>query len=311
VDQALESGQRVGTWYDPLLGKITTYGATREAARQALVAALDRTAVLGLTTNLGFLRRLVAGDAFRDAAIDTAWLDREPDAVPRGSSEVALCAAAWATAAGGAGFDADPTHPFGVADGWRAAGAPSRVLVELEHDGVRHLLAVDRAGGRVEALPAPDGVAEPRSWAVHEVGADRGRLRLEVDGLVHELLVEPDRHGVVVAHRGDTVAFARPDTAAATAEAAADGVVAAPMPGTVLAVHVGRGSAVAAGEVLAVLEAMKMELPLRAPHGGVVGEVDAVAGRQVPRGHALFRVVPHPSAAGGGPTGVVEVGQEG
>ena len=153
VDQALESGQRVGTWYDPMLGKIIVHGATREAARQALVAALDDTAVLGLTTNLGFLRRLVAGEAYRDAAIDTAWLDRNPDAVPRGTSDVALCTAGWVLATQQV---ADPTHPFGIADGWRAAGAPSRVLVELEHRGTRHVLAVDRTGGRVEEVSADE-----------------------------------------------------------------------------------------------------------------------------------------------------------
>jgi acetyl/propionyl-CoA carboxylase alpha subunit len=76
VDAALESGQVVSTAYDPMLGKVIVHGADREAARQALVDALDCTAILGLTTNVGFLRLLAASDEFRDAAIDTAWLDR-------------------------------------------------------------------------------------------------------------------------------------------------------------------------------------------------------------------------------------------
>ena len=75
VDQALETGQVVSTSYDPMLGKVIAHGADREAARRALVAALDDTAILGLTTNAGFLRALVASDEFRDATIDTAWLD--------------------------------------------------------------------------------------------------------------------------------------------------------------------------------------------------------------------------------------------
>ena len=68
------------------------------------------------------------------------------------------------------------------------------------------------------------------------------------------------------------------------------------MPGTVLAVLVEKGSDVTAGDVLAVLEAMKMELPLRAPYDGVVDDLDAAVGRQVPLGHALFHVTPHPAA---------------
>jgi len=100
---------------------------------------------------------------------------------------------------------------------------------------------------------------------------------------------------VAVAHQGDTFTFTRPDIAA-SAETAADGVVVAPMPGTVLAVLVEKGSDVTAGDVLAVLEAMKMELPLRAPYDGVVDDLDAAVGRQVPLGHALFHVTPHPAA---------------
>jgi acetyl-CoA/propionyl-CoA carboxylase, biotin carboxylase, biotin carboxyl carrier protein len=193
IDAALEDGQRVDPWYDPMLGKVIVHGATREAARRALVAALDDTAILGLTTNLGFLRRLVAGDEFRDAAIDTAWLDRNGEAFAPEPPEIALCAAAWVLATGP---DADPHHPFGISDGWRAAGAPAQVLVELEHRGVRHVLKVDRGRGCVEELPVPQETAERevvRRWTVHEVAADRGRLRLEVDGVIHDLIRESDR----------------------------------------------------------------------------------------------------------------------
>ena len=75
VDHALESGQVVSTSFDPMLGKVIAWGEDREAARAGLVDALDGSAVLGLTTNLGFVRALAASDEFRDATIDTAWLD--------------------------------------------------------------------------------------------------------------------------------------------------------------------------------------------------------------------------------------------
>ncbi|THI98091.1 ATP-grasp domain-containing protein, partial [Nocardioides sp.] len=95
VDHALESGQIVSTSYDPMLGKVVVHGPDREAARLALVAALDHTVVLGLTTNTGFLRELAAGAAFRDASIDTAWLDRTEVPAPDPAPARELAAWAW------------------------------------------------------------------------------------------------------------------------------------------------------------------------------------------------------------------------
>ncbi|MGH3317784.1 MAG: acetyl-CoA carboxylase biotin carboxylase subunit, partial [Nocardioidaceae bacterium] len=120
VDAALESGQRVGTSYDPMLGKVIVHGATRDAARNALVQALDDTAVLGLTTNVGFLRQLVGSDAFRDATIDTGWLDVHLDEFTREEPAEALCIAAWELAQVSAA--GDPSHPFVVGVGWRSGG---------------------------------------------------------------------------------------------------------------------------------------------------------------------------------------------
>ena len=98
VDHALESGQVVSTAYDPMLGKVIAYGRDREEARRRLVAALDDTVVLGLTTNTGFLRALAASDEFRDATIDTAWLDRTRGCRLRPADDVPRALAAWAGA---------------------------------------------------------------------------------------------------------------------------------------------------------------------------------------------------------------------
>jgi acetyl/propionyl-CoA carboxylase alpha subunit len=305
VDSALEPGGEVGTWYDPMLAKIAVSGPTREAARGALVAALDDTAILGLTTNTGFLRRLAASGQFRDAAIDTAWLDRNPGSFPPPPAQQALLAAAWTLATGTTGQN--DTGPFAATDGWRLSGPAAPVLIELRHGAEDHLLAVDRADGTV--------TSGGRAWRVRPVegsagqdgagqggagldGADEGsagrRLLLEVDGVVTSAVVQAGRHEVRVASEGQEYRFTLPDAfgAAAGQALASDGSVAAPMPGTVLMVRAEKGQAVAAGEVLGVLEAMKMELPLAAPLDGVVGEVAVGVGDKVTLGQRLFAIVP-------------------
>ncbi|MEA2318521.1 MAG: acetyl-CoA/propionyl-CoA carboxylase, biotin carboxylase, biotin carboxyl carrier protein [Solirubrobacteraceae bacterium] len=281
VDAALEPGQEVGTWYDPMLGKVIAHGATREAARRALVAALDDTVIFGVTTNLGFARALVASDAFRDAAIDTGWLDRHPDVLIPEGSDLALCAAAWAQASAAAD---GATGPFSAGDGWRVGGPAAPVEVELESGGRRDVLRVDRAGGVVSG--------GQRRWVVAEISAGPP-LRLEVDGSVHEFHVERSPHAIAVAHHGQAHVFRRPEQFLHEATAgAADGAVVAPMPGTVLAVNGEAGASVREGQTLVVMEAMKMELALSAPFDGSLAEIDVAEGDRVPLGRVLFRVVP-------------------
>ena len=114
---------------------------------------------------------------------------------------------------------------------------------------------------------------------------------IEVDGLVHEATVQVGPHRVEVAHAGNTFCFERPDAfAPGSTLAESDGTVAAPMPGTVLDVAVEAGDSVEGGQVLGVLEAMKMELTLKAPITGTVATVGARAGEQVALGATLFVV---------------------
>ncbi len=314
VDGALEPGGEVGTWYDPMLAKIIARGPTREAARGALVAALDDTAILGLTTNTGFLRRLAASQQFRDAAIDTAWLDRNPGSFPPPPPDRALLAAAWALATKAqAPARRSESDPFAQPDSWRLSGPPAPSPVALRHGSDQYLMTVDVAGGTVRdgttvggttANSAADADGE-RAWQVRPVdaadshdGASEGgagrRLLLEVDGIVMSAVILTGRHGVRVATGGQEFVFTLPDAfgAGSGPALASDGSVAAPMPGTVLMVRAEKGQAVAAGEVLGVLEAMKMELPLAAPLAGVVGEVAVAAGDKVALGQRMFAIVP-------------------
>jgi acetyl-CoA/propionyl-CoA carboxylase biotin carboxyl carrier protein len=285
VDAALESGQRVETYYDPMLGKISVHAPNRESARRALIGALDDTAILGLTTNLGFLRQLLDDPAYRAAEVDTGWLDRNPGHFRDEPDELAACIGAWALAGKrvAASGDGDARDPFGVGDGWRTGGPSAPVLVELLAGDQVKVLRVDEPAGRV--------ASEEQDWAVHALVESDDFYRLEIDGVVHEAYVEIDAHGVTVAHRGRTSRLDRPDVFGPTRGiATSDGMVTAPMPGTILSLSVAQGQAVSIGDTLGVMEAMKMELALKAPIDGVVAEVNATEGEQVSMGETLFRV---------------------
>jgi acetyl/propionyl-CoA carboxylase alpha subunit len=268
VDAALESGQVVSTAYDPMLGKVIARGRDREDARRRLVAALDDTAVLGFTTNVGFLRVLAASDEFRDATIDTAWLDHAD--VPAPDPDLARTIAAWVPAMLAA--DYGDQGPF-RADGFRLSSAPAPTRVELDR-----VVLVDRARGLVDDVP------------VTQFSAERHVVRLEVAGRRVQAVVNATAHAVEVVVEGQRFVFERPDPFAGAGAAVGEGSLTAPMPGTVLAVDVAEGDAVEEGQRLGVLEAMKMELALTAPFAGTVTTVGAEAGEQVALGAVLFEV---------------------
>jgi len=290
VDHALVAGQEVSTAYDPMLAKIVVHGPTREAARSALVTALDQTAVVGLRTNVGFLRSLAASPAYADAAVHTAWLDSDPAGaaaydLPEMPASVQPVAA-WVLARGA------PEHsgsPFGTTDGWRLAGPPALICVQVRYDGETSTWHVDPVSGSVHG--------ETGTHGIRLVDRADQRWRLEVDGALVDATVAVDAHRIAVVVQGQPWVLDRPGAFdPAHGPAATDGQVVAPMPGTVLSVEVVVGDRVKTGDRLGVLEAMKMELALTAPLDGVVVGVPSAADPQVGLGDVLFRVEPKPSS---------------
>lgn len=193
VDHALESGQTVSTSYDPMLGKVIAHGPDRESARLALIGALDATGILGLTTNAGFLRALVASDDFRDATIDTAWLDTAELPRPDPTTPRLMAARAWLDEHG------ERDGPF-RSDGFRlgAVAAPTVVLldepvtltgqqveppaalrvarhvVEIAHRGQRFVFERPSAARDGAAAPAGGVITAPMPGTVIDVRVAEG-----------------------------------------------------------------------------------------------------------------------------------------
>ncbi|MDN5744018.1 MAG: ATP-grasp domain-containing protein [Nocardioidaceae bacterium] len=257
VDHALVSGQVVSTSYDPMLGKVITAGPDRETARRGLVAALDDTVILGLTTNTGFLRALAASEEFTEpGGVDTAWLDRNEVTPPDPGPARELAARLWLSA------NTAPTGPF-VGDGFRMGGPALSAVVEFT-DGTVCVRSNDLS-----------------NLSTAQSARASGRRTAQVTP-----------HGVELAHQGQRYVFTRPDARSEHGAALGDGEILAPMPGTVLEVRVSGSQQVSAGEVLGVVEAMKMELALKAPYPGTVEAINTGVGQQVALGAVLFVVAP-------------------
>ncbi len=272
MDQALESGQVVSTSYDPMLGKVIAHGPDRETARRALVEALDATGILGLTTNTGFLRALVASEEFRLATIDTAWLDSAMPG-PWSSLRAPRCRV---------------SSRRGSRRCWsRSRTAGTRSSPTAGGSEVRRPRRSSSSTRRCSSTAPPGRSGEHE---VRQLSAENHVAVLSIDGRREVAVVNVQAHTAEVAYRGQRFVFEKPDVFADHGPAVGDGSVVAPMPGTVLDVRVAAGDVVVEGEVLGVVEAMKMELALKAPFAGTVTAVDAGVGDQVSLGHQLFAV---------------------
>jgi acetyl-CoA/propionyl-CoA carboxylase biotin carboxyl carrier protein len=252
VDAGIDQGAAVTSRYDPMLAKVIGHGSTRAEALDRLAAALDETTVLGLTTNLRFLRWLVRQQAVRDGQmrIDTLARIWPPD---DWSERSAVPDAAWQAAA-------RVLAPGGWGGGWRLNG-PARV--RLETDGHERTVAIEPG-----APTEHGGVVLAGEVAFVDVAGRSVPFRLAAAPDIDRAARAATHHG------GGPVELV------------------APMPGAIVAVHAGVGASVGAGDPVVTLEAMKMEHAVPSTIGGRVAELRAKPGDQVARGDVLAVVEP-------------------
>ncbi|HKW78934.1 MAG TPA: biotin carboxylase N-terminal domain-containing protein [Candidatus Limnocylindria bacterium] len=278
VDAGVEEGSTVTRFYDPLIAKVIAHGADRAAALVALERALGETEVLGVRTNLAFLRRLLTRGAVRDGFMTTDLVDRDlPTLVGRDPTPEEAYALAAATAYESSRGPAPRRDPWTAGGSWRAFDRGGSPIVVRDGAGERTLRVVGAESLHIGPHVLTLSPAERHQWAIDgEPGAgalDRPRAWVWIRGGTHVLEIgarERERDGV------------------------AEADLAAPLPGVVVAVTTRTGAKVARGDTLVVVEAMKMELPVRAPADGTVRAVRCAVGDQVERGERLidFEAVP-------------------
>jgi len=282
IDTGVRTGGQVSVHYDPMLAKVIAHAPTREQAARLLARALAETRVLGVVTNRDLLVGILREQDFLDGHIDTGYLTRHDPATLMAGDERRLPVHALATAlADQALRRAEPSVLPGVPSGWRnVPNARQQVGYQVAERGLQVEYRI--RGSFVDA--AVDGV-ELGPVLLH--GCTAAEVDLQVDGV---------RRLVTVARAGD-VRYADSAVGATilveqprfpeTQQQATAGSLLAPMPGTVVRVEAQLGDSVHAGQVLVVLEAMKMEHSVRTPQEGTLARLNVSAGQTVDMGTVL------------------------
>jgi 3-methylcrotonyl-CoA carboxylase alpha subunit len=290
MDAGVAAGDEITPWYDPMIGKLIVRGPDRGAALARLRAALAATEVVGVNTNIRFLRRIAESKAFSEAQLDTGFVERTPHlTAPSGAVPVeVLAAAAYAeladegrTASARAAASADPYSPWDSVDGWR--------LNEDSHHDLVFLDGEVQYDVRVRFLE--DGLRlalKDKEYAFAGDTRVEGLLALRLDHRTFKaraVRAGDDWHVFAAGeHRRLALKSALPKEQG-TARA---GSLAAPMPGRIVQIMSRAGEAVKKGQALLILEAMKMEHTITAPADGVVKEIHFGAGEQVLEGAELI-----------------------
>ncbi|MGH6717499.1 MAG: biotin/lipoyl-containing protein, partial [Bradyrhizobium sp.] len=280
VEHALRSGSEVPPFYDSMIAKLVSHGATREEARARLICALEQTIALGVTTNQAFLMSCLRHPAFARGQATTAFIEShrvELQAKEANGADVAL-----------AGLLLHVSNPHAPSwRGGRTLAATFAIPERLELDGIAHEfdLIREREGGYLVVI---DGAAH--RFEIEEVGDDD--VRFCTDGVMQVAKFFRERDHLYFQHRG--ISHSVRDLTLAAPQPAApgggDGKVRAALNGRVVAVLVKPGERVSVGQPVMTLEAMKMEHVHTAGIAGTVASIDVAEGEQVTSGRIVVEI---------------------
>ena len=312
TDAGIREGQEVTAHYDPMLAKVIAYGDDRSQAIDRLDRALAETVVLGIDTNIAFLRRLLAEPDVRDGRLDTGLIDRMPETSVADPSQTLLDEAARRIARDETraltGADAAGPTAWHAATGWRPGPVrpPVVLLAPRDHPyDIRPVIAsrVGEHDGHTDAHHDASHHDASHHDASHH---DASHHDAHDDAHDAHTLVRVADDGTIWVHRdGEAAAFVHVDRRAhaeqrrAAAERgglAAEPELRAPMPGTVTAVFIDDGHPVEEGDAILAIEAMKMEHRVIATLDGIL-RLDAAMGDLVSRDQIVARIEPSPAAS--------------
>ena len=289
-DTGVGPGSVIGVDFDPLIAKVISFGPTRQEAAGTLALALERLHMGGVVTNRDFLVATLRSDAFLAGDTTTDFIERidparQRDLRPTEVRWLAVAAAMWMQAANRAEATVLPSMP----GTWRIGRlAPERIQLAHRDEAITVHYRARRDGSFVIGEVADEGSALVHSWSP-------SRLDIEYNG--SRRVLQTTRHGdhIHLTGGGGGITFQLVPRFSVPQPEVPGGAIAAPMPGKVIALHVDERDSVVAGQVVAVIEAMKMENHLRAPADGTVIEILIAVGDQVEK-DALLMVIDDGSA---------------
>ncbi len=276
-DSAVEAGDTVTPYYDPMLAKVISHAPTREMATRDLAAACEAVRVWPVRTNAWFLARCLDDADFVAGDVDTGFIDRKMEALasaPTPSVEVRAAAAGrMATIGLGAAVCELSEGLFAF-----RLNAPAKSIVTLNFADSSSEATLVRVGGDYEVE-----IEGRRLHAVPNQGA------VQISGESYRAADVGEDH-VVVFEKGAAFEFSLLKWGDGAEADESDGTVRSPMPGRIVSIAKRAGESIKTGETLLVLEAMKMEHALKAPITGVIAELIVGEGAQVNEGVVLARI---------------------
>jgi 3-methylcrotonyl-CoA carboxylase alpha subunit len=291
IDSGVREGDAISPFYDPMIAKLIVWGADRKQALARMAQALAQYQIVGLATNIAFLKRLVEGQAFASADLDTGLIERNHDSLfpaARPAPATALALAAAALLAGerqsaAAQSGANAADPWGMATGWRMNQSYARKLSFADEHTAYDTFVTYRAEDWL--FSASSAAPQRLSLAAHNGNGYSIKLG---DQATHGTVLR-DGDTFHVFANGAHYQLAWNDPMAHAGETESEGGrLTAPMPGKVVAVLAAKGQEVKKGEPLVIMEAMKMEHTIAAPHDGVVDDILYGVGDQVADGAPLL-----------------------
>ena len=291
VDGGVRAGDTISPYYDPMIAKLIVRGADRDQARARMLRALAATQIVGVHTNVAFLSRLMADEAFAEADLDTGLIERRratllPAPIPATREALLLaCAAVLEQEKAASALTIDP---WAERCGWRVDGSYRRMLSFQDSESVQEVL-IDMVDGVTSLTVDAERAAVAISSQTNGVASVLHVALLMRSSRVSGTVVrQGERFDVFVSGKCETLTLKDPLASTGQAEADHAGSLTAPMPGKIIAIEVKAGEKVKRGQALLVMEAMKMEHTIDAGLDGVVENIFFGVGEQVAEGAVLI-----------------------